>query len=120
MTARDDFIHLLASQERLPLLAQLIEELAMRARGEYAAAETGEGGSLAALTCINELVLVVSVQLSSSLEGKPAYPDDAFLQTLIEKSEGRECQGNLQQAVRSSLQSLTRRRHFGGSPTMTV
>jgi hypothetical protein len=84
---KEQALAVLGGPDRVKLLAKLASCLALSARGEYV--EAGNDGLHAgsALRAINELMIVITKQMASSLSENPAYPDDAFLAVLADKSK---------------------------------
>jgi hypothetical protein len=96
----DQTLAVLAGPDRLRYLAILADHVTLRARGEYLeAGHNDEARALAALRALNEVMIVVAKQLKSSMTGKPAYPDGAFLEVILEQG----AIGGSEGAVRDAL-----------------
>lgn len=80
-------------------MANLLDGLSLSARADYSEAGSTQAKATEVLRCINELTVVIAAQWRSTVEGKPAYPDAAFVDVMIEKSESGGCGGNLRWAV---------------------
>jgi hypothetical protein len=100
---RDQALAVLAGPFREKFLIALTGGLAMSGRGEYVEAGNDEAHALAALRALNELMIVVTKQLISSRAGRPAYPDEAFLTVLAEKSATGHIEHALDRALRAAL-----------------
>jgi hypothetical protein len=78
----------LGSSRRVSFLVDLSGELTMAGRDSYVGAGHAIGDSQRSLHCLNELQIVVGTQLATAVLGEdPAYPDDAFLTVLGERSQ---------------------------------
>jgi hypothetical protein len=60
--------------------------LGLAARGEYVEAGKGPDHALSALRAINEMHIVVAAQLQSAVRDGAAYPDQAFIDVLVDNA----------------------------------
>lgn len=100
MEVPDEALVILAGPSRQRFLVALSGHVTLRARAEYIeAGHNDERQALAALRAINEVMIVIVKQLKSTMDGKPAYPDEAFLQVISEKA----AIGGCEEVVRAAL-----------------
>jgi hypothetical protein len=91
---------LLSGPSRTPALLRLAAELTLAARGSYVEAGLNESDAVARLRCLNELQIVVGKQIASSVLGQdPAYPDEAFVLVLQDKSASGDCEMILREVL---------------------
>ena len=100
---RDSALALLSGPKRDRFLAALVGAIALAGRGEYTEAGNSEAHALAALRAINETVIVIGKQLRSSVAGRSAYPDEAFIQVLTENAAMGHVESVLQWAIREAV-----------------
>lgn len=106
MGIRERALAVLGGPDRHVFLAALAANLAFAARGEYSEAGQDEAHVLHALRAVNEMLIVATKQITSSLKRKPAYPDDAFLQALADKSTAGGAQHVLRRAMAEAVKEL--------------
>lgn len=100
-------LQLLAGPDRIRFLARLAGSLVLAARGEYVEAGQSVDRAWVALRAVNEMVLVISAQLTSAAEGRdPAYPDAAFLDVLLEKADVGQCRHALAWAITQAVEAV--------------
>ena len=97
---------ILASDNRCSFLASLASALPMAARGEYMEAGGSREHAISSLRAVNEMMLVVATQLKSSLEGEPAYPDNAFLRALADHARAEGSQRVLSWALAQAVNGV--------------
>lgn len=105
-------LQLLAGPDRIRFLARLAGSLVLAARGEYVEAGQSVDRAWVALRAVNEMVLVISAQLTSAAEGRdPAYPDAASLMCcwgkLMSASAGMPWRGPSPRRLRLSAVSVS-------------
>lgn len=93
----------LAGSKRMLFLMSLACHISFAARGNYVEAGNSESRTLTALRAVNEMMIVVTTQLSTSFSGDPAYPDDAFIQVLSEYAGIGDCKRVIGLALWHSL-----------------
>jgi hypothetical protein len=96
-------IRRLLSIDPATLLAVWIRNVCVSARGSYTAAGVEPTTCASRLSCINELVLVMSTQLQSLGSEQLAYPVDALLTVLKEKAERNGCLGDLEWGAQRAI-----------------
>ena len=92
-----------------PYLQELLWHLHISARDSYAG-HRGLEDAARGLQGLNEVGLVVAEQLRSLPKGKPAYPDEAFVNILHQKAEIFGCAGALQWSMEQALRWVPRQR----------
>jgi len=100
---REHVLTVLSGRNRDQFLAALVEALALAGRGEYAEAGHTEAHTLAALRSLNEMMIVIGKQLRSSLAGNSAYPDEAFVQVLVDNATIGHIEPVLQWALKEAV-----------------
>jgi hypothetical protein len=104
---RGKLLHMLASGQRSQFLASLADALPLAARGEYAEAGHSSEHALASLRAVNEMMIVIGAQLVSSLNRQPsAYPDEAFLDVLLENAVIGDCRHVLAWALQRAVSKV--------------
>jgi hypothetical protein len=106
--SREDFASALltgmASEQGTSVLATLLSELTLAARGSYEEAGLSLDESYRTLRCLNELQIVVAKQLRAAVAGTDlSYPEAAFVQVLIEKARVGACSSLLETAARRAV-----------------
>jgi len=108
VSIREESLRALDSEYRQAFLAELIKQLSFEGRGEYIEMGLSPEQSATGLRCFNEMVLATASQLSSG-DLQPAYPNEAFLETLSEAATRSGFSGRLRRAAVRALEDTYRR-----------
>ncbi len=100
---RANALAILGGSERLRFLVALAAGISFAARGQYVEAGYDEAHALRALRHVNEMMIVATVQLQSSMAQKPAYPDEAFLEVLADHASMGHCREVLGSALKEAI-----------------
>ena len=96
----------LSSDNRDWFLAELLFSLSTSARASYVEAYSDPQSAVFALECHNEMIQIVAKQVRATYRGSRAYPDDVFMEVLVEEAGRCSCQGALTWALEQALRQI--------------
>jgi hypothetical protein len=102
---RAEALAILSSSKRIRFLVALAAGIPFAARGQYVEMGHDEAHAVRALRHVNEMMIVATKQLQSSMAQKPAYPDEAFLKALAEHATMGQCREVLGSALSEAIKA---------------